>query len=70
MFDKKDIKDTTARTITIVSYVSKYPSMHVNSDPAHTLNAIRATALPLKLMSATSDTYMGFTVWAIPTPIP
>lgn len=62
MFDKKDIKDIITRTTRSDSYVSQSPRMQVSNDPVNTFTAIRVPRAPLILVSATSDTYMGFIV--------
>ena len=62
MFDKKDIKDIIPRTARSDLYVSQSPKVQVSSDPVNTFTEIRVPTAPLMLMSAISDTYMGFIV--------
>lgn len=70
MFEKRDIKDIITRTVRSDLYVRKSPRVQVSSDPFNALIAVRVPRAPLRFLLATSDTYMGFIVWAIPTPIP
>jgi hypothetical protein len=62
MFVRRGIKDIIIRTIRSEVYVSHSPRKQVSSDPANTFTAIKVPTAPLMLMSATSDTYMGFNV--------
>ena len=70
MFNTKVIKDITTRIISSNLYVIQIPRMYENIVPTDAPVAITRSRMPLILISAIADMYMGFAVLAIPKPIP